>query len=236
MFPPVIGDIPNISVEEGKFDNRNLGQYLTSMHSSDSPRWRKQASFGLINPWQNADWFTVDEQGNMNIAPPDRTVNKDETQTLTVEAYNNDGEDSQDFMLTVIYVPDPPEWEDIPIIEVNEDSVINFRLDQYWGNNPVNVLRIDSVAIVTAGAPPLFLKASVGDNVGQILGSNNASDSGAVGTGGLQAAGQDPDVNTINTPDVAGDTDYTVTVTAINTNLITTPEYPENSGSDFLYI
>ena len=234
FIPPVIGDLPNVTLEDGDTYSDDLNQYITSTHASEFPRWRKQQVDPAADEsgWQNADWWTVGEHGGLSITG--QPVNRDTTNTLSVEAYNPDGLDTGHFELTFPYVPRPPycDPEPIPMQEVNEGERISFRIDQYI-KETFTTIRIDSVEKVNSASPELFLKSinSPAYLVGTISGSNNASNSGAVGTKALAAVGSAPDVDTESAPtNLVADHDYTVTITVINTGLVTTPRYPSNSS------
>ena len=232
FIPPVIGDLPNVTLEAGDTYSDDLNDYITSTHASEFPRWRKQQVDPAADEsgWQNADWWTVGEHGGLSITG--QPVNRDTTNTLSVEAYNPDGLDTGHFELTFPYVPRPPYCEMIPDEEANEGERISFRLDQYI-TNTFTTIRIDSVVKINSASPELFLKSvnSPAHLVGTIEGSNNASNSGAVGTKALAAVGSAPDVDTVDVPsNLTADHDYTVTITVINTGLVTTPKYPNNSS------
>ena len=253
-FPPVIGpnswsdlaecELDPIPLPEGGSHNSNLGTELSSTHVTDSPKWRKEVFDNPeLNPWQDADWWTLDEQGNLSINPPDNLVTRDTTRNLYVEAYNSDGTDRDCIPLTVRYIPDGPvcQFDDGMRIERFDpdgdsgfESTERIRIDiASHVNNTVTDYRIDSVTKVTVGAPDIALKVDNTNprNFGVIFGSDNASGSGAVGTTDLAAAGQPANVFTDRgAPVVTAVTDYEVTFTAINTGLVTTPEFPSNSA------
>ena len=237
--PPVFGTCPDISMnmstgydeQTGTYDNpstynTNMYQHLTSMHSIERPTFEKDVT-GIEDTWQTEDWWEISESGDLSITAP--SVIRTETQALTIRATNPDGTDTCSFNLTINYIPQPPQFREIGVIEVNERARINFTLDPFIRFTYTN-LRIDSVVAVRSDAPQLFIRSFEPPElpIGTIVGSDNANQS-AVGTSCLLAAGSDPTVNTESAPQVDRDQDYTVTVTAINTGLVTRPEYPNNS-------
>ena len=240
--PPRIGTIPAVTMDMSTnyneqtmmFDNPsthndNLGQYLTSMHSIESPEWSKQSTT-ITGTWQTADWWTVDSQGNLNITAPQ--VERTTTQILSVVATNPDGHDSGHFALTVNYIPQPPQWQMIPVQTVIERTLIEVDLTEYI-RHTFNDTPLVSVTKVRDDAPELFLKtvASPRSSVGIITGSVNVADgtNRIKGTSDLLAAGSTATIDTTSAPQVSRDEDYRVTIIARNSSLVTTPEYPRNS-------
>ena len=246
---PVIGaergfgcELPAVSVPEGgRYNlstntNANLAQYLTSTHNTDTPTWSKEGGRSSeTHPWQNEDWWTITSDGTLDINPPSNLVQRTTTHNLYVVAENSDGDDWDCFPLTVEYIPDPPSCkfnDGRHMVEVAAGEIIRIDLATQVDNN-VTDWRLDTITKVTVGALDLFLKVDNNNPVdfGIAYGSDNASDSGAVGTTTLAPQGDDPNVFTnTGAPAVMAQTDYEVTFTAIDTNLITTPAYPSNSA------
>ena len=231
--PPVFGECPNVTLDAGQTHSDSVSQYLTSTHTF-TPTFAKVQLEPAADPSgrQNADWWDVDEVGNLSITAP--TVRRDETNQLSIMATNEDGFDVCHFDLTVIYIPQPPEWDTIPIQEVAEGAVTTIKLNTFINNTFTNV-RIDSITKVDSRNNEIFLKSVIPTEatsqapVGTLLWSTNASDSGAVGTSPLLPVGQAPTIPASAPNNISTDLDYTVTVTAINTGLVTTPRYPSNS-------
>lgn len=239
MNPPKFGTCPPISMNMSTgyddvtqaYDNPstysdNMYQYLTSTHNIERPTFSKAPSDGE-DPWQSEDWWSITEAGTLNITA--KSVPRTETQNLKIRATNPDGYDDCEFSLTINYVPQPPKWREIGIIEVNERANIDFALNEFIRFHFTN-LRIDSVVKVRSAAPELFIKPLEPPSplVGRIQGTNNA-DQSAVGTSPILSAGSSFTVNTRSAPDVSQNEDYTVTITVVNTGLPTTPEFPTNS-------
>ena len=230
------GELNNYSVREGGTVTDDLSDQLTSVHVTDTPVWRKRVDDNPeLNPWQGADWWTLDTYGNLTISPPDNLVERNTTRTLYVEAENSDGDDFDSFDLEVIYVPDPPVCmfdDGMKVEEVKSGAIIGINLNNHIVNT-VTDFRIDSVAKITVGAPEIFLKVDNTNTslLGILQGADNSSGGGGVGTQPLNAVGQPATVRTDQGAprDITQDYDYRVTFTATNPTLITTPADPVNS-------
>ena len=242
--PPVIGDIPDIVLdgpcnpESPPTFQTNLAQYLTSTHTVDSPTWEKVTA-GYDDDPSRADWWTVDEQGNLNITAP--SIQRNTDYRFGVTATNDDGDDTEYFNLTVIYVPEAPRWNPIGnhpdeegVWVIPERSVIGFNIREFVTTTVTDIDLLLSVTKVDSDAPELFLEALDNppqSNIGRIIGANNAGGNADVkGTSDVLPTGQPPSVITINAPEVPADKDYTVAVRATNVGLVTTPECPDNSA------